>query len=122
MSSLDSQLNEMVSLVEAKRVCATVREKINAYEMMKRSPLLFLTETVREEINKIDIQREEEIQKLDKYYGDLITKIRVFEETCKSEIATVAIPQDSFESMKNEIEEDETFLFSLKSDESRCKD
>lgn len=56
------------------------------FEKIKHSNLLYLTDTMHEEIYKIDIKREQEINRIDKYYAKMIEEIREFEKVAKQNI------------------------------------
>jgi len=44
-------------------------------ERIRRSPGLFIVDTTEEQINKIDVKREQEIQALDEFYGQMIDRL-----------------------------------------------
>src|SRR4051812_18755402 len=88
---------------------------------MQLRPLFFLTDFVREKIFKIDLKREQEIEKLDKYYSEMIAQQMTFEAQCTETLARNDIPQESLVSMKTEIEDGAAALNSLRKNDDRYK-
>lgn len=90
---------------------------MNEFDTIKRSPLLYVTDMLKEEMNKIDIKREQEIEKIDVYYGRMIGDMQQFEQKCRdhyerrSDATTTANANDDFlDVVRNDLLKNETFL------------
>lgn len=113
------ELDKFTVRRDARQACAEMEETLLKYEKMKTSLKLFIEDYVATEINKVDIAREDHIQKLHKYYGGIVDELSAFKEKCLAAANSVKYSFESFEMAKQQFEEMKPFLDSVEDDKER---
>jgi hypothetical protein len=84
----DKTLNNLINQLHINSDNAKLKKSDNLesikeqLEFITNSPSLYLVNKIDNEINQIDIKREEEIQLLDQYYSSFIGKLNKYKEEC----------------------------------------
>ena len=109
---------------KAKKIYTSLMDKLTQCDQIRDHADLYIYEYCEKEIRKIDILREEEKQKIDDYYNDLIDKIKAYRleytnyvESKKDELHLNDICQP-LENIRKEINNWNSFLNSLEIDET----
>jgi hypothetical protein len=106
---------------EAKMYCGKLKQKIDEFESIRKSPLLYIMEFVETEVKKINTKREEELKRVDEYYSEMVSDIRSFEKACIESIQNMTYSKENLETIKKDVEIYDKFLNTLTIDEAKWK-